>query len=80
MLSHDEILEKVISQFIALGNTAEEFGELLHDATMLIWHWQSDESRTNDRLRKNTARCRIRSFEGGAELLRLEDKFIQATR
>lgn len=66
MPATDATLLRAIEDFESKGNTVEEFGELLSDATT---------PRCLDRQRRErraTARARIRALDGGVEVLKAE--------
>ena len=48
-MSHEEILLHCIEEFEALKlGDAAAFGELLHDATMTIFHWSENKSKESE--------------------------------
>ena len=68
-MTHEQLLSNVLDQY---KGTPEEFGELLHDATMTIPEWVSRESRRKYVERKSLAKWKIRRLDGGEELLKRE--------
>ena len=63
MAATDATLLRAIGDFEDKGNTVEEFGELLADATTPPSHSPVGQWRE----RRRTARCKLRALDGGAE-------------
>lgn len=73
--AYDAKLNESIEAFVALGNTPEEYGELLYDATMHIDYSGFFSIPVKQQLEtKANARKRILALPHGQEILKVEDR------